>query len=324
MAEGIKACFTVITSHAAFTDSAKGKVGRREMNNRVVDATTAMGDTGKNVFFVCFAGCEEIESQRFRSRIHLLYNILQIFKLQYRKQRTEDFFLHDWAFPRNIVKNGRFNPIDFRIRLTTAINVPAFHQTQEPLKMLFIHNLWEFLFIRLAEEFRDVFGHACKELFFHSFLYKHIVWSDAGLAGIDEFAPNDALGSKINLRSGVDDAGTLSSQFKCHGSEVLGCRLHDKSPDGGTAGEENVIKFLGKQIFVGFPAPEHHRNVFFRKSLAQHFRYYLGGLRGMVGRFQNRAIACSQRPDQRSDRQLEGIIPGGDNQHDAIGFRINH
>lgn len=46
MAEGIKAGFAVITSHAAFTDSAKGKVGRREMNDRVVDAATAMGDAG--------------------------------------------------------------------------------------------------------------------------------------------------------------------------------------------------------------------------------------------------------------------------------------
>jgi hypothetical protein len=61
-------------------------------------------------------------------------------------------------------------------------------------------------------------------------VHQHVIGGDAGLAGVDEFAPNDATGGGGDIGARVDDAGTLAAELQGHRGQVRGGGTHDDAP----------------------------------------------------------------------------------------------
>ena len=127
MGEGVKAGFPVIIAHSAFFHAPERHVRSRKVDDCVVNTTSAMGNAVEDVLFLSFTCSKEVQSKRFGSRIYFPYNLIQAVELQYRKNRSEDFLLHDGGIPIDLIQDRRFNPVQFRIGFSSIVefSVPS-------------------------------------------------------------------------------------------------------------------------------------------------------------------------------------------------------
>ena len=85
------------------------------------------------------------------------------------------------------------------------------------------------------------------------------------------------------------------------------------------AGEKDVVKHLIQQGFVFRAAAFHYGDIFRREAFAHNGADHSGYGGGVCRGFDDAAVACSDGADQRVHGQHERVIPGGHDQHDAVG-----
>jgi len=115
----------------------------------------------------------------------------------------------------------------------------------------------------------------------------------------------------------IDDAGALATELEGDGREVLGRRAHDDAPDVAVARVEDVVEALLEQLRrLGHAALDdlHGAAV---EVLGHELRDQLGCGGRDLGGLDQRAAAGGQSANQRREGELEGVVPGRDDQGDA-------
>ena len=163
---------------------------------------------------------------------------------------------------------------------------------------------------------------ACKAVQ-HGFVDQNIVGSHAGLARVQQLAPCDPPRSQREIRRLVHDAGAFSAQLQRDGGEMLGGSLHHHTSNGGTSGEEDMVKFEREQFLVDGRSALENRDKTGGKGAAQHVLQHNGCFCGIAGGLDHSAVSGGECRGQRGESELYGIIPGREDQHHAERLRTD-
>lgn len=117
--------------------------------------------------------------------------------------------------------------------------------------------------------------------------------------------------------------GDLPPQLQRHRGEMSGRRGHDGPPHLGTPGEEDIVEFLVQQGGVLLPAALHHGDIVPGEGLAQQSGQGGGGGGGVGRGLHHRGAARRHGGRQRTQRELERIVPGGHNKGRAVGLGVD-
>ena len=218
-----------------------------------------------------------------------------------------------------------FNEQIFPAILAAAGHLPVFHQVQQPVEVLLIHNAAQ---VRAGKGICPVQGAngALQRLGQLGSCFagaQNIIWRHAGLPGVDELAPGNPLGCQVQICRVIHNARGLAAKLQRHRGQVLGCRLHHHFAHRRGAGEEDHIELLRQQGLILCPSPFHHGNVFRVVQVADQLMQQGRGGRRIGRGLQHGTVASRNGRKQGINAEQEGIIPGGHNEGQPIGIPIN-
>ena len=151
----------------------------------------------------------------------------------------------------------------------------------------------------------------------HGAIDEHVVGGDAGLAGVEPLAPGHAPGGHPQVGGAVDDDGALASELERDGREVGHRGGHDHATDRAVARVEDVVEVLGEQIgglgHASLDDGDGRRVEVLRHEAGEHG----GGCRRYLGGLHDHGIAGGDGPGHGHEQQLDRVVPGGDDEHDA-------
>ena len=115
--------------------------------------------------------------------------------------------------------------------------------------------------------------------FFHEFIFdffvaEDIVWRDAGLAAVEIFAENYALGGEREFCRVVYYAGAFAAQFQYGRGEMFRRFAHDFFANALAAGEKYHVEFFVEQGGVLTPSACYYGDVFLVETLFHDFSDY--------------------------------------------------
>ena len=321
MRERVEALFAVITAHAAVSYAAEGHVRGGKMDDRVVDAAAAEGAGIQHAPLGLLVRCEQIQRQRLFPAADEIDGLVQPVKFQHGQNRPENFFLHDGAVRRDAVQQRGRDEARFLVEFPASHSCLALQQLCHAGKVLFRHDHGHFVHRAVREEFPQRLFVCLDERSLDRPLDQQIVRLHAGLPGIQDLAERDAPRGELHIGGFVHDDGALAAELERDGREVLCRSLHHDLSDGDAAGEENGVKALRQQRAV-FRAPALDGGNIARVKITRDELRDGRARRGGVGRrLYDGAVAAGDRADQRRQAELDGVIPGRDNQRNAIRLR---
>ena len=120
MGEGSEAIDSVIGSHTAFTKAAKAHVAGGKVNQYIID--TATTETAPRSYFPggFFIVSEDVEGQRVRHGIDLCNSTSERIVGKNRKNRAEDFLLHDRIIECHMIQDRRLDLKRFTVCFAAA------------------------------------------------------------------------------------------------------------------------------------------------------------------------------------------------------------
>ena len=149
-------------------------------------------------------------------------------------------------------------------------------------------------------------------------LGEHVVGGDAGLAGVDELAPDDAAGGDVEVGVGGDDGGALAAELERDRREVLRRGLHHHPADRrSTPVKKMWSKRCSSSAVVSGRRPRRRRR---RRSSR-----YLGISRASTAEHAGESsdgLATTQLPAAIAaaigvEQQLDRVVPRRDDQRHA-------
>jgi len=150
--------------------------------------------------------------------------------------------------------------------------------------------------------------------------HQRIIGRNAGLAGIEQFAAHDALDRHAQIGALVHDRRRLAAELERHGREVLCRRLQHLLADRGRAGIEDVIEGEPGEEFRDLGAALGDGDHVGGQPLGEDVRDQGRRPRRRLGGLDDHPVARGERRRERTDRQIQGIVPGGDDQRDTLGL----
>lgn len=109
MSKGIKACFSMIASHATLSEAAKRHLACCQMNQRVIDTTTAKSDFFNYIFCCALILCKNLKCQWMCHTANCINCLINKVICQNRKNWSKDFLLHDQICKCHMIHYGRLN-----------------------------------------------------------------------------------------------------------------------------------------------------------------------------------------------------------------------
>ena len=161
--ECVKTNFSVVSTHAAFAESSKSHFRGGQVNDGVINTSSAEAAAGSDFLCRHFVGGKEVKRQRMGHGIDTVNYFVQTVKSQDWHDRSEDFFLHDSIREGYIVQDSGFNAECFPVRISAMHDFLFVNQSQYPVKMFFIN---DFAVIVISER---VFAILLLNLFFYFF-----------------------------------------------------------------------------------------------------------------------------------------------------------
>lgn len=146
------------------------------------------------------------------------------------------------------------------------------------------------------------------------------VGGEAGLSGVEEFAEEDATGGEGEVGVVVDDAGTFAAELEDVGGEVGGGVAGDEAADGGAAGEEDEIEALLEDVLGDFGAAAEGGDVFRGEAVGNETGEEAVAGGGEFGGFEDDGVAGGEGGDEGAEGELDGVVPGGEDEGHAAGF----
>ena len=155
-------------------------------------------------------------------------------------------------------------------------------------------------------------GELAQQLVLDDVLDQDVVGRHAGLAGVEELRPRDALRRDLDVRIGGDDRRALATQFERDRREVFCRSAHHHAADLAVAGVEDVIEaFLqqGRGLVDTAGDDRNRRTVEVPGDELLDQRRHRGS---DLGGLQHRSVARRQCRHERSEQQLDRVVPRGD------------
>ena len=142
----------------------------------------------------------------------------------------------------------------------------------------------------------------------------------AGLAGVDEGAPEQALGDRLRVGVGQDDAGVVAAEFQGEAFDGVGGGFDDGLAGGGGAGEHDLAdRGVSGQGLADVAAAGDRREEAFGEFLVEDFDEGQDGQRGVFGGLDDDGVAHAQGGGELPDGDHHGPVPGADRADDADG-----
>ncbi|MNW56317.1 hypothetical protein D3C74_340270 [compost metagenome] len=152
---------------------------------------------------------------------------------------------------------------------------------------------------------------------------QHIIRGNAGLPHIDQLAPDDPLGRRLQIGRLIDDDRAFTAELQRDRDQIFGGGFHHDFADRDTSRKENIIELgvdqLSSHLFLALDYPDISRF----ERLPDHVFYNSRDSGSTLGRLQHSAIPGGDSADQRLNQQLERIIERSDNQHGPVGLAEN-
>ena len=149
-----------------------------------------------------------------------------------------------------------------------------------------------------------------------------MVGGDAALAGIEPLAPGQPPCRGGDVGVGQHDRRVFAPQLQGDRREVAGCCGQHQPPHPAPAGEEDVVEPFFKQLGGHGPITADHLHHLGGEGLWDGAGQQLGGAWRVFGRLEHGGVARGQGAHQRLQAELEGVVPGPDDQHAAQGFGL--
>ena len=293
------------------------------MHDGVVDAGSPGGGAGDEAHSVALSS-EIVEGERFFSGVDEVGHGIRVVEGKNRQDGAEYLFLHERRVGRRRIDEGGSDeafrrvvcsaPYDaFRLVVDIALQPCEGPLADDAGPGGAAPEI-------LAVETDGIRFDFVEQRFLHVAVYEKVVGGDAGLAGVQELAPCDFACRNVEVGRAVYDAGAFAAEFERDGGQMRRRLLHDRAAERGAAREENVVEAVFEQ-FGGFVvAAVEDRDVFRREDLLDEFPYQAAGVCRGRGGFQRHAVARSQGPDQRVERELERVVPRCHDEHDTFRF----
>ncbi len=142
----------------------------------------------------------------------------------------------------------------------------------------------------------------------------------AGLAGVDEGAPEQVLGDGLGIGVGQDDAGVVAAQFQGEALDGVRGGFDDGLAGGGGAGEHDFAdRGVVGQAGADVAAAGDDREEAFGEFLVEDLDQGQDGQRGVFGGFDHHGVAHPQGGGDLPDGDHHGPVPGADGADDADG-----
>lgn len=211
--EGIERVFAVVGAHATVANAAEGKVGARNVENRVVESGTSAWHLSHEHLLSVLLGAEHVESEGSLSLINKLNGIHVIFDIDDGQNGSENLFRHDFALLIHIHQDGRLHPLLIHVVFPSDRHFPpvqvarkAFHvpRRHDPAQIL---RLPRILAVPLPQDLLR----RPQELLLHLLRAKDVVRGDARLPEVDQLPPQDPLGGRRHVHRVVIERARATS-----------------------------------------------------------------------------------------------------------------
>ncbi|MNS75534.1 hypothetical protein D3C72_1090560 [compost metagenome] len=150
--------------------------------------------------------------------------------------------------------------------------------------------------------------------------HQHVVWGDAGLAGVEGLAEGDALGGAVQRYVGRDYGWRLAAQLQGDGGQVVRGSQHYLAPHAGGAGEQQVIERQAGKGLAYLDLAEHHADQIGGEHLLQQLLERLASGRRGFAELEHDPVAGGQGAGQRADGKEQRVVPRHDDADHAQGL----
>src|SRR5699024_2059331 len=151
----------------------------------------------------------------------------------------------------------------------------------------------------------------------------NIIGTYTRLSRVDKFAPGNAAGGRFKVGRAGNDSRGFSAQLQCDRRQLFGSRFLNDFAHAGAAGKKDIVQVLIQQLLrslvIALNDPQITRIEVSVNGLVEQF----GCCRRQLRWFYNSAVAGSHRAEHRIERKLNRIVPGSDDQRNAIRLRVN-
>ncbi len=314
--EGVEAEFAAVAAEAAVAEAAEGEVEVGGVFADVVDGDAAGGDVVEEGLGEGFVAGEAVEGEGGGEGVEFGEEGGGVAVGEDGEDGAEDFLAHGGGVPGGVGEEtgGEVEGGGVVVSFGDGFSV---QQAPEALVVAFVDDAGQFLLPRVVlegvVEFLD-------EGVLDVLVGEDEVGGEAGLSGVEEFADEDAAGGDGEVGVVVDDAGALAAEFEDVGGEVGGGVVGDEAADGGAAGEEDEVEALLEEALGDFRAAAEGGDVFGGKAVGEEAGEEAVAGGGEFGGFEDDRVAGRDGGDEGAEGELDGVIPGGDDEGHAAGF----
>ena len=321
MAEGLKACFTVVAAHAALAHAAEGHGAGGQMDDGVIQAAAAEVAAVQHLALHGLVLAEEVEGQRMGLGLDVGQGVVQIGVGEHRQDGSEDLLAHDGILPGHILHDGGGDAQAGLVAGAAADHLGRVDEPHQAAVVLLVDDLAVILVGHGvgAELGGDLLLNGGDQLVPDGGVTEDIVGSHAGLAAVQVLAEDDPLGRQSDLGGLLHDAGALAAQLQHGGGQVLGGAAQHFLAHRLAAGEEDHVEFLVQQRLIFGAAAGDNGHMFRREAFRHDLLEHRGGGRGVGAGLDDGGVAGGDGVDQRVQRQQHRIVPGAHDEHVAVG-----
>ncbi len=165
---------------------------------------------------------------------------------------------------------------------------------------------------------RNVVTQAFDQFALFAFVHEHVVGRDAGLTGIHVLPEHQPPGREVDVGCLVHDSRAFPAQFQRDRGQMFRRGFHDDPAHRDAAGKEDVVELLLQKLGVFPAAPQYDRTIGVVKATRDELLDDFCHSRCVGRGLDHGAVACSDRADQRRDRQHKRIVPGRYDERHAV------
>ena len=315
---------------AAVAEAAEGKAGAGHVDNVVVDGHTAGLQTGGDGGDVATRFAVDVEGKRCGAGFDGLHDGFDVVVDQNRKHRPEDFLLENLGTRGHVEQDGWGD-----VALVGANLAPdegpgtagegVINQTTDALGVPLVDDA---LVIGRGRRVCAVFAGdgrlKCREEGIAlGGVNENVVRGDADLAGVEEFGPHQAASGNSRICCLVHDDRGFPAEFEGDAARMRGGGGHHLLADGGRAGEVDVVEGEPEEVLGDLNAALNAEDFFWREDGLDNLGANGRNVRGELGGLQEGWAACGDGRHERTEKELQRVVPGCNDQGHALGLRAN-
>ena len=306
---------------AGVIDAAKGQVQLGVLLHAQIEADAAGAGAGDDSLLDVAVATPEIERQGLGPGVDALQHLFQVVVGDHRQERTEQLLAVQGAVDGRAIQQGRGEIAPGHIvraamdQLRTG-GLGLFQQSDQLAGVALVD---ESGIVRAGRGIAAVALHqqgatALLEGRQQAAGDEDMIGRHAGLAGIEEFAPEQQLGGGVQVGAGVDDRRRLAAQLQGHRGQVPGSGLHHQAAHGGGAGKEEVVEGQRQQCLGGGDVAFAKGHGVRGEGLGQQFAQHRIDRRGEFRGLEHHAVASRQGRHQGAEQGGDRVVPGADDQ----------